>query len=226
LRSQPCGPHGHVFGNATRPSAPDSPRTPRPPASRNNTCNNGGRPIVILLNPRRCFRIILVPLSNRTARNAVTREAARFVRSPDCATPNSTAPWSGVLSRGRRSAPNRVEGPLAVIAQSGFHGPLSRSMPRKPVLVARKYHGRDRCQQEEEPTGDAAGRRQLAAGRLQLAESMRRETRQRLGDWAIGRFGNWGMRGAKSKAQSGKRRRRGAGGRTQLNAECGIRNAE
>jgi len=51
----------------------------------------------------------------------------------------------------------------------------------------------------EEPR-DESRERKLAGCSWQLA----------LGNWAIGRLGNWGMRGAKSKAQSGKRRRQPA----------------
>jgi len=37
--------------------------------------------------------------------------------------------------------------------------------------------------------------RKLAAGRLQLAESKSRETRRKLGNWAIRQLGNWEGRG-------------------------------
>ncbi len=63
---------------------------------------------------------------------AASYESRFMWTTGDRAGSNSTTPWSGLRSRGRRGVPSCVEGPLAVIPQGGFHGPLSRSMPRKP----------------------------------------------------------------------------------------------
>jgi hypothetical protein len=72
--------------------------------------------------------------------------------------------------------------------------------------------------ESRENVGTDRGEPYTEAGSWQIAAGSSDVSRSQLVEWST--------RGAKSKAQSGKRRRQRAAGSSVPSAECGVRNAE